>query len=206
MAPPKKTAPTHRTDKVLSRRILVEISHSVDTMSKMPKAIWAHEFPIFEEIWGEGNVKTIDPSTMDEGFKAKMSPADLAHNKVQDLSRRPSETAGLGYAFYGDARAEYDRLALAYGMHPEVKMPVVEKIYGRFSTGLFERALGIAEFEDMPDGQLREIVTSYGYLPQLRHDSTKEERREAGEAYSKLNTMPREELLKLTEDLVAEYA
>lgn len=206
MPPRKPAAATYRNDKILSRRILVEISHGVDVLSKISKIVWAHEYPILEEVHGEGNVKRLDPSSMDDGYTDKVSPANLAHNKVQDLVRRPSEVAGLGFAFYGDARTEYERLVQAFGMHVEVKMPVVEKVYGRFSTGTFERALGLAEFDDMPDAQLRAIVTEYGYLPQLRHDSTKEERREAGDAYAKLNTMPREELLKLTEELVNTYA
>lgn len=204
--PPRKQAAAYLSDKVLSRRILVEISHGVDVLSKISKVVWAHEYPILEEIHGEGNVKRLDATSMDDEYTAKVSPSMLAHNKVQDLIRRPSEVSGLGFAFYGDARTEYERLVQAFGMHMEVKMPVVEKVYGRFSAGTFERALGLAEFDDMPDAQLRAIVTEYGFLPQLRPDATKEERRESGDAYAKLNNMPREELLKLTEELTGETA
>jgi len=204
MAPPRKTATAD--DKVLSRRILVVISHGKDAMSKISKVIWHHEFPVLEEVHGKDNIKITDPSTMDEGYSARISPTLLPYNKNQDRIKPPSEVAGIGNVFYGSAETEFERLAVAYGMHPEVKVPVVEYVYGRFNEGKFERALGLSGFEDMPDAQLRGIVTDYGYLPQIGRDSTPEERRAAGEAYAKLNTMPRDELLKLTEELAGEFA
>lgn len=203
MAPPRKTA---TEDKVLSRRILVVIAHGKDAMSKISKVIWHHEFPILEEVHGKNNIKIVDGTTMDEGYSARISPNLLPYNKTQDRIKPPSEVAGLGNVFYGSAEAEYERLAAAYGMHPEVKTSVVEYVYSRFSEGRFERALGLSGYEDMPDAQLRGIVVDYGYLPQINRDSTPEERRAAGDAYAKLNTMPREELLKLVEELAGEYA
>lgn len=204
MSAPRKT--TAVDQKPLSRRILVEISHPTDMTTKVPKVIWHHELAILEEVHGGGNVKMLDPGTMNDGYKARISPDLLVYNKRQDQIQRPSDVASIGFVFFGDAETEYARLCSAYGRHVDVNSPVAEVVYGRFQDGRFERFLGLAEFSDMPDAQLRQLVTSHGYLPQLGMDPTPEERKAAGDAYAKLANMPRAELLKLTEELAAEYA
>jgi hypothetical protein len=127
-------------EKVLSRRILVEVDR--DMTAKTPKVIWKHEFSILEAIYGEGKVKELDPKSMDDGYTAKVSPALLPWNKKQEPVTRPSEAAGIGFVFTGDARAEYDRLANAYGKLPDENILAVEKVYGRFQGRQVRRAGG----------------------------------------------------------------
>lgn len=51
---------------------------------------------------------------------------------------------GIGQEFDGDVDAEYDRLVACYGMHYEVKVPVVEYVYGRLREGRFASAVAPA--------------------------------------------------------------
>lgn len=201
-AAPRKSAAA--SGKTLSRRILVNVTR--DQTSITPRVIWAHEFPVLEAIFGEGTVKQLPPESLDEGYSAKASGEILPFNKKQDTVKRPSETAGIGFVFTGDARSEFDRLAGVYGRDAEVNQPVVETVYGRFQTGIFEAALGLAEYSDMPDAQLRDLVIGHGYLPLVGHDSSPEERKEAEALRTKLNSMPREELLALAEELAGALA
>lgn len=188
----------------ISRRALVTVKRDMTTIT--PAFVWQHEKPILEAIFGEGNVNEVDPATLDEGYKAKVSPDMLIYNKKQDQIKRPSEVSGIGYAFAGDPRAEYERLAISYGMHAEKKMPNVEYVYGRFQDGKFAAIVGTAGHEDMPAAQLREIVIGNGWLPQISKESTDAEKRAATEARATLNAMAREDLIKLADELVAEYA
>lgn len=48
---------------------------------------------------------------------------------------------GVGVEFDGDIEAEYTRLAAFYGFHNDVKMPVVEYVYGRLREGRFADAV-----------------------------------------------------------------
>lgn len=196
------TAP--RKSNVVSRRILVNVKR--DPMSVTPCVIWQHEKPILETIFGEGNVDDVDPKTMDDGYSAKVSPDMLVHNKRQDPIKRPSEVAGIGYAFGGDPRSEYERLIGAYGKHADRPMPNVEYVYGRFQEGKFAAMVGAAEHADMPEAQLRDLVIANGYLPMISKESTDAEKREAGEARRRLNDMPHAELVKLLGELVGEPA
>ena len=199
MAPPRKI----RDDsKPLSRRILANIKCNV--VQTTPRVIWANELPILELIWGEGNVVEVDPKTLDDGYKAKQSNELMPHNKKQDLIHRPSETQSIGFVFTGDARSEYDRLCNVYGRDKDVPMPVCEVVYGRFQDGKFEQLLGLADFPDMPDAQLRSIIMEHGYVPPLGMQPTAEERKEASAAVKRLNEMTREQLLKQVEEMVAE--
>jgi hypothetical protein len=182
-------------DKILSRRVLVTVKR--DALETVPRVVWEHEIPLLDEIHGEGNVNRVDPKTMDEGYNAKPSPDMLVHNKRQDVIRPPSESAGLGYVFAGDARAEHARLADVYGKLAEENRLVVEHIYGRFQEGRFAAVVGSAELDDMPEPQLRDMIIAHGWLPQTSKDSTPEERRQASEAHRKLCEMPHEALVTL---------
>lgn len=195
-AAPRKSAASGKT---LSRRILVNVKR--DQTAATPRVIWAHEFPILEAIFGEGTVTQLPAESLDEGYSAKAGGEILPFNKKQDTAKRPSESVGIGFVFTGDARSEFERLAGVYGRDAEVNQAVVETVYGRFNTGVFESALGLAEYSDMPDAQLRELVIGHGYLPLVGHDSSPEERKEAEAMRTKLNTMGREELLALAEEL-----
>jgi hypothetical protein len=183
------------TDKILSRRVLVTVKR--DALEVVPRIVWEHEIPLLEEVHGEGNIVRVDAKTMDESYNPKPSPDMLVYNKKQDMIKPPSETAGIGYVFAGDARSEHARLGEVYGKMPEENRLVVEHVYGRFQEGRFSAVVGRAEVEDMPEAQLRETIISYGWLPQTAKDSTDAERREASEARRKLFEMPHGELVDL---------
>lgn len=152
------------TDKPLSRRVLVEIDR--DMTAKTSRVIWQHEIPVLEAVLGEGKVQELDPAVLDEGYSAKVSPALLPYNKIQDAVPRPSETQGVGFVFIGDARAEFDRLAAAYGRINDAEGAVaVEKVYGRFAEGRFASMVGRATLNDLPAAQLRSLLESYGAAP-----------------------------------------
>lgn len=182
-------------DKPLSRRVLVEIDR--DMTAKTPKVVWQHEIPVVEAIYGEGKVKPLDPKSMDEGYTAKISPALLPWNRKQEPIIRPSDAAGIGFAFAGDLRAEYDRLVAAYGKLSDENILAVEKVYGRFQDGKFEAIVSCADFDDMPDAQLRSLLAAYGLAPdggtKDMSDAEKAEAAAARETYLKAT---RADLLK----------
>lgn len=203
MAPPRKIA-ADKSDKVLSRRILVNVKR--DQSLSTPVCIWAHEFPLLEAIHGEGNITAVDLPGLDEGYSAKTAPSMMPFNKTQDKIKPPSETLCLGFVFNGDARSEYDRLAMVYGRMEEVNITVVEAVYARFNGGNFERVIGSPEHSDMPEQQLRQIIESYGFLIEVTSDSTDAEVQEAKAKRKQLLAMSHDELVKTAEELVNEYA
>jgi len=145
---------------LLSRRIAVLIKR--DMTAATPRVIWAHEKPILEEIFGEGNVEEIPTDDFNEGYSSKVPVSFLIHNKKQDEIPPPSETLGLGFVFIGDPDAEYQRLADAYGRHADVDMSVVEKVYGRLQNGAFKKLLQAPALSNLPDAQLVSLIVSYG--------------------------------------------
>lgn len=188
-------------ERMLSRRVLVIVDREMST--KTARVVWEHEIPILLDIFGDGKVMPVDPASMDEGYEAKPSADLLAYNKKQDQIQRPSETACLGYVFGGDAHAEYQRLAEAYGKHKDVNILLVEKSYGRFQDGRFERAVGQARHSDMPAAQLRELILGAGYLPTITKESTDAEKHEAQRARAKLMAMAQEDLVKQADSMLA---
>lgn len=145
--------------RLLSRRVLVTIRR--DQTATTPRVIWQHELPILEEMFGEGNVAVVEPTTLDEGYNPRTSRELLIYNKEQDKILPPSETANIGFVFTGDPQAEFQRLVAAYGMHVEDRVSNAEKVYGRFQDGKFAAVLGTASLEDLPPAQLRQLITDY---------------------------------------------
>ncbi len=194
------------TARILSRRILVNIKHGTDRTCEMPKVVWMHERPILEAIWGEGNVVDVAPKTLDDGYSATPSVDMMPHNKTQDAIVRPSTTHGIDFVFVGDAQSEYERLASVYGKAMDRDILVVELIYGRFQEGKFEKLLGLPDFDDMPDEQLRQIAIEHGHLPIVSRDATAEDRKAAAAAARELQLMPRDKLLELVTNLTGALA
>jgi len=187
----------------VSRRVLVTIRR--DQTTSTPRVVWRHEIPILEAIHGEGNAEETDRAALDEGFSARAAPDMLVYNKRQDAARRPSESAGLDYAFIGNPEAEYERLAAVYGKHPEVNQTWVENIFGRFKAGLFARTLGSAKITDLPPAQLRDLILAWGHaLPIATKDSTPAEREEAAKAHAAFHGLEHAQLVKLAEDVGVE--
>lgn len=195
---PRTKAP--ETDNLVSRRVLVNIKR--DQTTSTPRVVWAHEFPILEMIWQEGNVTVVEAEEIDKGFTRKAGADMMPYNKVQDDFRPPSEGLSLGWAFTGDPREEYDRMAEVYGNVPDTRTPFVEAVYGRFNSGNFARAIGRPTVEDLPEGQLRHLLLANGYhLPVVTWESSEAERKIGMEAIQKFNTAPKAELVKLAAEM-----
>lgn len=167
--PPRNTAADSDTvtmerptapQKMLSRRVLVLIVR--DQTAATPRIVWHHEVPILEAIFGEGNVKMVEPDELDDGYSKKASPELLIFNKKQDPILPPSQSQGIGHVFIGTPAHEFERLCSVYGRHPDVNEPYAENVYGRLRDGRFERLLGRPELTDLPEDQLRALVISYG--------------------------------------------
>ncbi len=183
----------------LSRRVLVNIKR--DQTTATPRVVWAHEVPILEAIWGEGNVQHVEPATLDEGYSPKASASMLVHNRAQDAFRRPSESLGLGWVFCGDPRAEYDRLAACYGMHPEIKQTWVENVFDRFQKGTFQAVVARPDLEDLPEDQLRTMLLQSGYqLPIVTYESSEAERAAASKARKEFEAADKAALVKLADE------
>lgn len=189
--------------KVLSRRVLVNIRR--DQTTETPRVVWAHEVPILQLLFGDDEVRMVDPKTMDEGYSPTI-PADMRpFNKTEDRRLPPSVTAGIGWVFTGDPQAEYERLAQAYGRHREVPVSNVEHIFGRFATGVFSRMLGRPTLADLPDSQLRDLILAYGYeMPLPSADASSEDRDAAARRWTAFRNLPRADLLKLADDVGVE--
>ena len=186
----------------LSRRILVNVKRDMTAIT--PKVIWQHELPILEEIFGEGNVTSVDAAVMDEGYTGTPRPDLLPYNKTMDRVPKPSTTVGIGHVFIGDHQGEYDRLSSVYGKHPDQDILLVEKIYGRFQDGKFSKLLGEPEFADLPDTQLRGLILDYGYAPEPHKDAGPEEKNEAWKKRKELMAADRADLVKIAEEVGVE--
>jgi hypothetical protein len=191
--------PADSQNKVLSRRVLVVIDR--DMTAKTPRAVWQHEIPILEAVFGEGKVLAVESKALDEGFNGKVSPELLPFNKLQDPVLPPSQTNGLDWVFVGDARTEYDRLGSVYGSLPDENRQFVEHVYGRFQDGRFGAVVGAAEVEDLPEPQLRDLIKGYGFLPVLAPDSTDAEKVDAREKHKLLQSASQPALVLIAEEL-----
>lgn len=192
------------SEKQLSRRVLVNIKRDMTEIT--PRVIWQHEKPILEELFGEGNITEVDPSTLDEGYNPKASPAMLIYNKTQDVVQKPSETQGIGFVFIGDPAVEYQRLAEVYGKHKDENVLLVEKIYGREQSGQFRRLMGSPSLNDLPEAQIRSLILGYGYAPDTHKDATQEEKQATLAARRALAEMKHDGLVKLAEEVGVEIA
>ncbi len=186
-------------DKILSRRVLVNVTRDMTTST--PRAVWQHEIPILQALFGEEEVVVVDPASMDEGYKARPSPDLLIHNKTQDLVGKPSESIGLNHVFIGSPALEYERLVSAYGRHKEINVSLAEHVYGRFQEGRFSAVTGGAELVDLPDSQLRDLIKSYGYLHEVSYEAEKAERDAAIKQRNELMAKKHEDLVKLATEV-----
>lgn len=103
------------------KRVLVQVQRG--PMSTTTIAIRPWERPLLEELHGEGAVQVV---TEEE--------ANVHAERLGLLNVEPFDISN-------DLELEYDRLQTFYGMHPEVKVPIVERCYGKFSEGRFSKAV-----------------------------------------------------------------
>ena len=129
-----------------SVRVLVAIkrvSRSGDG-DTVVRECWTHEVPLLREIHASVNV--VEPDNV-----------EFDHSHLHLGERFTCESV----------EDEWARLEGVYGMHPEVKMSVVEKVYG--SSMRLEEHLGDwkaepveDEFETMSNGELRKWLGDRG--------------------------------------------
>lgn len=141
----------------MSKRVLVLVQRSgggTHVTDRTPTVVWEHEVPILDEIHGSGSCEVI------EDFDDLLDK-DVRENRDSQV-KFIAESAGLGKVFDGDPRDEYNRLIGKYGMHPNVQMPVIEKVYGPYRDGRFEEIFGSKGYDTMTSGQLRELCDKLG--------------------------------------------
>ncbi len=149
----------------MSKRVLVVVTRAgqgSNMTDATPVVVWEHELPILELVHGQEPEVIEDPEVLvDQAVKVR-TEKDGAKTFRPQLVEQAKEALGLGESFTTDPQEEYDRLARVYGMHPQVRMPMVERVYGRFEDGRFAKALGVEALEDMSLAALRERCEKLG--------------------------------------------
>jgi hypothetical protein len=110
---------------------------------------------ILEEIHGDGNITVID------------DVEDILDNSITKDRRQQIDyivkANHIGEDFAGDPSDEYQRMVAKYGMHTEVRMTNVEKVYGPYRDGHFKKACGVEDqYESMSVAQLRTLCDELG--------------------------------------------
>lgn len=124
-----------------TRRVLVTVKRG--PTDDTPYICFRHELPLLEEVFGEGNVVEVTDTDPDgrrllrTALKAK---GPVVHQESEDADGEVTTTP-KHYDPADDPREEYNRLSQVYGMHREVNMSVVEKVYGQFREGRFTAAV-----------------------------------------------------------------
>ena len=141
----------------MSKRVLVLVSRSgggTQVTDMTPCVVFEHEVAILEEIHGEGTCTVIDDNDdlLDREIR-KDRAAQIDH--IVKANR-------LGEIFDGDPKEEYDRMAIKYGAHIEVRVSNVEKVYGAFSTGQFTKVCGVVSYEQMSLSELKAACEDLG--------------------------------------------
>lgn len=142
----------------MSKRVLVLVQRSgngANVTDKTPTVVYEHEVPILEEIHGEGSIEVIEDTD------------DILDKSVTKDRKKTIDhivkTAGIGQDFTGDPFEEYQRMAAKYGMHTEVRMSNVEKVYGSYRDGGFTKATGTGDdYEELTLAQLRTLCDELG--------------------------------------------
>ncbi len=140
----------------MSRRIFVNVGRGMT--DKTPACIYPWEVDILALVHGQ----EITEVTIDEMCSMK-GVAKIETQKLKKLSQlkqkyAPNLRGQLELMAYvdpeddpaSDPAAEYNRMAEKYGMDKEFPVPIVERIYGQFSSGAFTAKLKEFADERMP--------------------------------------------------------
>lgn len=112
-------------------------------LDKTPVMAFPWELKILEELHGNVEVHTIDELCSTKGAtviaKLKLRYADKHAPDMREqleamLNTIPDEIDPLN-----SPQGEYERMAAIYGMHPEIQISMVEKVFGRFDEGRFTK-------------------------------------------------------------------
>lgn len=142
----------------MSKRVLVLVQRAgngANVTDKTPTVVWEHEVAILEEVHGEGAVEVI------EDIEDMLDNSVTKDRKV--ILDHIVKTNRIGEVFTGDPFEEYQRLSVKFGMHGDVRMSNVEKVYGSYREGSFRAACGSGDdTEGMSVGQLRVLCDELG--------------------------------------------
>lgn len=139
----------------MSKRVLALVRRSgggSNITDETPTVVYEHEVPLLEEIHGSVEVIS-DPE--------KLLDDEVRKDRAQQIDHI-AKTMGLGIEFAGDPFEEFQRMQMKYGMHPEIRTSVVEKVYGDFRSGSFTRACGTMALESLSSSQLRDMCDELG--------------------------------------------
>lgn len=140
----------------MSKRVLVLVQRSgngTHVTDRTPTVVYEHEIPLLEVLHGEGSCEVVEIEDLLD--------KDVKENRDEQIAHIV-KTAGIGVVFNGDPRDEYNRLSVKYGMHPDVRQPVVENVYGPLREGRFMSIVGNGGYDNYTTGQLRELCDKLG--------------------------------------------
>ena len=115
-----------------------------DPMEKIPVIVPAHEVPILENVHGQDAVTELTLTPKEARQLAKLDEA--LRERIENERKAAADEEGNEYSPMSVKELienEHLRLEGKYGMHPEVKMPHVEHVYGRVTTGALKAAMGL---------------------------------------------------------------
>jgi hypothetical protein len=142
----------------MSKRVLVLVQRAgngANVTDKTPTVVWEHEVPILEEIHGEGAIEVIEDTEL-------ILDRSITKDRKKQIDHIV-KVNHIGDVFEGDPFEEYQRLAAKYGMHTEVRMSNVEKVYGSYRDGSFAKACGSPDnYEEMALTDLRALCDELG--------------------------------------------
>jgi hypothetical protein len=142
----------------MSKRVLALVQRSgngSNVTDRTPTVVWEHEVPLLEEVHGEGAIEVIED--IDD-----LLDKSIVRGRKENIEHIV-KTHGINDVFHGDPFEEYQRLATKFGQHTEVRMSVVEKVYGAYRDGAFKTACGGGEdYEEMTIHQLRALCDELG--------------------------------------------
>lgn len=81
----------------------------------------------------EKGKECVEITSMEDG-KPRTYRKEIDRIPLRDLM---PQITGIGAQFDGHVDDEYARLASCYGMHPEIRQPMVENVYGPLRSGRF---------------------------------------------------------------------
>lgn len=141
----------------MSKRVLALVRRSgggTSITDTTPTVVYEHEVPLLEVIHGEGAVDVIQDTD-------QLLDPEVRKDRAKQIEHIVNVNK-LGQEFEGDAREEYQRLSIKFGMCADVPQLVVEKVYGVFAEGRFTRALGVRDYDSMSMSELREACEELG--------------------------------------------
>lgn len=138
----------------MSIRQMVTVTRG--NMDKTPVCVFPWEIAILEELHGEVEIHEISDLVNMKGA-VSIKPQKLRNKQIDippDLKeqyRVMCNTVPDQLDPFTNPEGEYYRMTSVYGMHPEVKMALVEKIFGSFREGRFTKLVNQTWKDNLKD-------------------------------------------------------